>query len=224
MAPAARSGEDEVLIEVLARAQELGFVGPGPLNEQVEHGRAFAAAVERGWGEVAGAGAPLHPRRVVDLGSGGGLPALVIARAWPGVLFTLVEAQHRRAKFLEEAVASLALGPEVEVETERAEVVGRDVGRRGAYDVATARAFGPPAVVAECAAPLLAVGGVLVVSEPPDLADGVRWPDEGLALLGMGPAAALEAQGRRFAVVPQLRACPERYPRRVGIPAKRPLF
>lgn len=224
MAPVDRSGEDEVLIEVLARAQELGFIGPGPLEEQVEHGRAFAAAVDQGWGKAAGPNAPLHPRRVVDLGSGGGLPALVIARSWRGVMFTLVEAQHRRARFLEEAVGRLALGAFVQVALERAEVVGRDREHRGAYDVATARAFGPPAVVAECAAPVLAIGGFLVVSEPPGLAECVRWPNEGLALLGMGPAEMLAAQGRRFAIVPQLRACPERYPRRVGIPAKRPLF
>jgi 16S rRNA (guanine527-N7)-methyltransferase len=224
MAPVDRPGEDEVLIEVLARAQELGFIGPGPLDEQVEHGRAFAAAVDRGWGTAAGPDAPPRPRRVVDLGSGGGLPALVIARSRSGVTFTLVEAQHRRAQFLEEAVARLALGASVEVALERAEVFGRDPEHRGAYDVATARAFGPPAVVAECAAPLLASGGVLVVSEPPGVADGVRWPDEGLALLGMGSAAVLDAEGRRFAVIPQRRPCPDRYPRRVGIPAKRPLF
>ena len=50
----------------------------------------------------------------------------------------------------------------------------------------TARSFGPPAATAECAAPLLAVGGLLVVSEPPDGPD--RWPADALAALGLEPS------------------------------------
>lgn len=161
--------------------------------------------------------------RVVDLGSGGGLPALVIARMCPEVRLTLVEAQQRRASFLDEAVDRLGLADRVSVVLDRAERMAREPSQRGRFQAATARAFGPPAVVAECAAPLLEQGGVLVVSEPPSGVSSDRWPAEGLAALGMGPAR-LDAQGRRFVVVPQRRPCPERFPRRVGVPAKRPLF
>jgi 16S rRNA (guanine527-N7)-methyltransferase len=85
-----------------------------------------------------------------------------------------------------------------------------------------ARSFGPPAVTAECAAGFLPVGGLLVVSEPPadDEPEG-RWPPAGLAELGFGPAARLGTPTAGFVRIP----CVEdhdRWPRRVGIPAKRP--
>lgn len=168
-----------------------------------------------------GAAAPLD--RVVDLGSGGGLPALVIARRCPELRLTLVEAQQRRASFLVEAIDRLGLASRVSVVADRAERVGKDLSQRGGYQAATARAFGPPAVVAECAAPLLEQGGILVVSEPPSAVLSERWPADGLAALGMGPAR-LDAQERRFVAIPQRRPCPGRFPRRVGVPGKRPLF
>lgn len=233
MVPIDHPDDDDVLTEVLRRAQDLGLVGPGSISDQIAHSRAFTEALARGWtarsvrtGATIAAPPDLlpHPLRLADLGSGGGLPSLVIARRWEDVRLTLIEAQHRRARFLEEAVVELGLEERVHVLVERAEVVGRDPGHRAAYQAVTARSFGPPAVVAECAAPLLEQGGVLVVSEPPTPGGaGDRWPAIGLAELGMGSARFDEVE-RRFVVISQEQSCPDRYPRRVGIPAKRPLF
>jgi len=92
--------------------------------------------------------------------------------------------------------------------------------------VVTARSFGPPAVVAECAAPLLRTGGWLVVSEPPDQSDeeaARRWPAEPLAQLGLRPGERLQA-AFDYRVLSQAEPCPERFPRRNGVPARRPLF
>lgn len=217
------AADDGALIEVLRQAQDLGFIGPGSLLEQVRHGKAFAAAVARSWARSEGAPGGVHPRRVVDLGSGGGLPALVVARAWPDVHLTLIEAQHRRAAFLADASDRLGLGDRTEVVEGRAENVGHDPHHRAMYEAATVRAFGPPSVAAECGSPLLQVGGVLVVSEPPAALATERWPQDGLAMLGMG-AAQRVGDGPHFVVVPQVAPCPDRYARRVGVPAKRPLF
>ena len=88
------------------------------------------------------------------------------------------------------------------------------------------RSFGAPPVVVECAAPLLRVGGRLVVSEPPRASEpvqGGRWPAKGVAMVGMEVESELSGPPA-LTVLRQLRACPARYPRRVGIPAKRPLF
>jgi 16S rRNA (guanine527-N7)-methyltransferase len=88
-----------------------------------------------------------------------------------------------------------------------------------------ARSFGSPAVTAECAAPFLEVGGILVVSEPPDRGASVRWPVEGLADLGLAPVASGGHRGRfGYQVVEKQVPTPDRFPRRTGIPAKRPLF
>ena len=88
--------------------------------------------------------------------------------------------------------------------------------------IVVARSFGAPAVLAECVAPLLAVGGLLVVSEPPG-GDGSRWPAGGLAEVGLAALDAVPGPPALFRAA-QTVPCPDRYPRRVGIPAKRPLW
>lgn len=163
------------------------------------------------------------PRRAADLGSGGGVPGLPLALHFSGCAWVLVEVAARRAAFLRRAVEQLDLGARVTVVEERAEAVGRQAGYRGGFDLVVARSFGPPAVVAECAAPLLVVGGGAVISEPPG---GVpeRWPAAGLAELGLVAVPPGRVAGPTFQVLRQAAPCPDRYPRRVGVATKRPLF
>jgi 16S rRNA (guanine527-N7)-methyltransferase len=118
------------------------------------------------------------------------------------------------------ATRRLGLTDRVEVLHARAETVGRQ--RRGEADVVTARSFGPPAVVAECAAPLLRPGGRLLVSEPPGRPD--RWPVEGLAVLGLSPAEGVVVIDRSFVRLRLRSEVPPEFPRRPGIPGKDPLF
>ena len=93
------------------------------------------------------------------------------------------------------------------------------------FEVVVARSFGAPAVTAECSAPFLATGGIIVVSEPPDTNQGERWPVEGLGELGLRPAGSFRFRDRfSYQILEKIAETPERYPRRVGIPAKRPLF
>lgn len=187
------------------------MLGPGPVAGHIEHATGFVRAV----------GDP-HPDRAVDLGSGGGLPGLVVASAWPGAAVVLLDASERRTGFLIRAVSALGLQRRVTVAHMRAEDAGRDPMWRGRADVVVARSFGPPAVTAECAAPLLGVGGRLVVSEPPHSEE--RWPPASLLQLGLRPAARLEQAFSRFQILRQDEPCPDRFPRRVGVPNKRPLF
>lgn len=191
----------------LAAARALGFLGPGPVEDHLDHSVRFLTAL----GHLEGP--------ALDLGAGGGVPGLVLAAADPGVAWVLLDANARRTTFLASTVASLGWSDRVEVRTMRAEEAGRHPDLRGTFATAVARSFGPPAVVAECAAPLLRVGGRLAVSEPPDGAP--RWPEDGLRLLGLQAAASGD---RGIWVGEQVVPTPERYPRRVGIPAKRPLF
>jgi 16S rRNA (guanine527-N7)-methyltransferase len=196
------------LLAQLERARSLGLLGPGPVEDHLAHAGGFLAALA----DVRG--------RVIDLGSGGGVPGLPIAVARPDLELILVDAGARRGAFLAEAVTGLGLDGRVHVVVGRAEVLGRGE-LRGTADAVVARGFGPPAATAECAAPLLRAGGCLVVSEPPEARD--RWPDAGLELLGLarrgGPSGAPRVQ-----VLEQVSPCPATYPRRDGVPAKRPLF
>jgi len=205
---------------VLEDARRLGLVGPGPLLPHLHHALGFGSAATGHETLVSDGPAPAL---CLDLGSGAGLPGLPLAVTWPHSRWTLLDAGGRRVEFMAEAVRTLGLGDRVRVVEGRAEELGRDAGFRGRYDLVVARGFGPPAVTAECAAGFLAVGGRLVVSEPPGGRPD-RWPASGLAILGLQPAAAVEARGSAYEVLVQRSACPDRYPRRTGIPAKRPLF
>lgn len=198
------------LASVLDQARQLGFLGPGPVQAHIDHAWAFAVAV----GDA--------PRDLVDLGSGGGVPGLVLAACWPETIVMLVEAAERRARFLADAVESLGMAPRVSVTLGRAEELGRLPDWRGRFPAVTARGFGPPPVVAECAAPFLRPGGTLVTSEPPNPTP-TRWDPAGLAALGMELGASVTAPFR-FQRILQRTPCPERYPRRVGVPARRPLW
>lgn len=136
---------------------------------------------------------------------------------------TLVDGRQRAADFLTEAVRRLELGDRVDVVHGRAEELGRDATRRASTGMVVARGFGRPAVVAECGAPLLAPGGWLVVSEPPRPAPE-RWPADPLRALGLAVTHRWVAGSGHFVALSAVHACPDRYPRRVGVPAKRPLW
>lgn len=206
------------LVELLTESRQRGFLGPGPVEGHIAHARVFARADRPA------------PARALDLGAGGGLPGLVLASLeWPETAWCLLDAQLRRIRFLEEAVSRLGLGERVTVIHARAEDYGRQEDARASYDLVVARSFGAPAVVAECAAPLLRVGGALVVSEPPDTPFADRWPTDGIGSLGFGTAEAIvrtqpEGEDVHLVHLPLERHSPERFPRRVGIPARRPLF
>jgi 16S rRNA (guanine527-N7)-methyltransferase len=204
------------LAAVLLRSRDLGFLGPGDPTTHERHAGAFAEAYE------ALEGSP--PAWCCDLGSGGGLPGLALAVRWPTTSMVLLEASARRCSFLREAVASLGREGTVRVAEGRAEVLSRTPELEWRFELVTARSFGRPAATAECAARLLAPRGLLVVAEPPraeTLSD--RWPDAGLALLGLGPAALLRSDPR-LAGIRRVTSCDDRFPRRDGAPAKRPLF
>jgi len=196
------------LVAVLEAAQRHGFLGPGPVEAHIDHALGLAALIAT------------PPRAALDLGSGAGVPGLVLALHWPASRWILLDAGARRTALLTQAVSALRLADRVDVLCARAEDAGRDPGLRGSCDLVTARSFGPPAVTAECAAPFLRVGGVVAVTEPPG--NEPRWPIEGLAVLGLtlGPRSESPHVQQLIATA----QCPDRYPRRVGMPAKRPLF
>jgi 16S rRNA (guanine527-N7)-methyltransferase len=223
-----------VLRDVLLSAREAGFLGPGSIDRHLRHAEGFVTLARNQ--------SDLGVARILDLGSGGGLPGLVLAEEWAETQIVLLEANERRAQFLERAVVACGFQERVNVVHERAEVADRDPLYRGTFDGVVVRSFGPPAVVAECAAPLLKLGGWLIVSEPPEeLPDGSegevltkggsrtdaqeagRWPQDGLAQFGLETIATVRDEFG-YQVMRQIRPCPEKFPRRNGVPAKKPLF
>ncbi|MEI6700524.1 MAG: RsmG family class I SAM-dependent methyltransferase [Actinomycetota bacterium] len=200
----------------LDQAFALGLLGPGDVIAHIRHAIGYLEAANKVGARTDG--------RVADLGSGGGLPGLVLAEAWKDATFVLIDAAERRCAFLADSVEHMGLASRVAVRRGRAEALAHEGDLRETFDIVVARSFGPPPVLAECAAPLLKVGGWLVVSEPPSTeATERRWPITGLELLGFGAPMLIQTD-RHFVAIEKVGETSERYPRRIGIPSKRPLF
>jgi 16S rRNA (guanine527-N7)-methyltransferase len=210
---------------VLLEARRRSLIGGAAIKTQVAHAQAFLRVLLLE--ELDGP--------ILELGAGGGLPGLVLAFRDRRLRLVLIDSARRSADFLLWAIDELGISERVEVLNVRAEELGRDDAYRGRFVAVVARSFGPPGVTAECAAPFLRVGGRLIVAEPPSGASGLagstsleapspdRWPIGGCLQLGLTPESAV-SEPFAFAVLRQSSPCPQRYPRRSGIPTKRPLF
>jgi 16S rRNA (guanine527-N7)-methyltransferase len=164
----------------------------------------------------------------IDIGAGAGFPGLPLKIVLPQMRLTLLESTGKKVAFLKHAVAELALS-DVEVVRGRAEEVGRQPGVRESFDVALARAVASLSVLVEYALPLVRVGGVFVAQKGGEVEDEVDAAGSAITLLGgeLGEVRAVDVPGldapRSLVVVAKVSPAPEKYPRRPGIPAKRPL-
>lgn len=164
--------------------------------------------------------------RLVDIGSGAGLPGIALKIAIPDLDIVLIEATQRKAEFISTIAATLEL-ENVEVIADRAELIGRNASYRESFDIATARAVGALAMVMELALPLCKPGGALLAQRGADAErDAVEARGAARELGGTSAVEWVEVPGgerRAVVVVTKTGDTPDRYPRRVGIPAKRPL-
>ena len=165
---------------------------------------------------------------LADVGSGAGLPGLALRIAIASIRVTLVEATRKKADFLRGLPGLLGLCG-VEVLASRAETLGRDPETREAFDVVTARGVARLNTLAELTLPLCRVGGVVVASKGADAdADAVAAETAVRALGGaIREVRRVEVPGldrpRALVVLDKVTPTPDRYPRRPGIPGKRPL-
>jgi 16S rRNA (guanine527-N7)-methyltransferase len=191
---------DDDLVHVLSEIQRRGAIGRTPIVEAIAHADRYVAALSC-------ATPALATQHLVDLGSGGGLPGLVIAFRRRDLAVTLVERRSKRADLLRYGVRALDLTESVIVvdgdSATLADVLASqpDPVRR-AVDVVTARSYGPPLVVLAVATPLLRAGGVVLISEPPLGGSTLeRWTASDLRTLGVVDDGAREGI-RRFHVEP----------------------
>jgi 16S rRNA (guanine527-N7)-methyltransferase len=169
--------------------------------------------------------------KLIDIGTGAGLPGVPLAIARPDVAVTLVEATGKKTAFLDLVVEALALD-NVTVVQARIEDVGQNRGDsrgRALYDVAVSRAVGPLPVVLEYSLPLLKVGGRVLAMKGPKAESELAASGDALTKLGGGDVAVIDAYPESFdnelVIVSVIKDAPtpKDYPRLPGLPKKQPL-
>ena len=160
-------------------------------------------------------------RRVVDVGSGGGLPGLPLKIARPDLEVTLIESDQAKAAFLLQASASLGL--EVNVVAVRAEAAGVDGRYRERFDVAVARALAPMRTLVELCLPLVRVGGRLLAQKTHNEEATHAIEVLGGRLESVVPAPSAARTRGVVIIVAKVGPTPAAYPRRAGVPNRKPL-
>lgn len=168
-------------------------------------------------------------RSLIDVGSGAGFPGLVLAVVFPSVKVVLLESIAKKARFLQAVVDELELSERVQVVCERAEILGQQGGHREQYDIVVARAVARLAVLAEYCLPLVRVGGCFVAQKGPHISDEISEATRGVSVLGGEVVRTLSwsspsGANRTLVRVNKQIETPREYPRRAGVPAKRPLL
>ncbi len=167
--------------------------------------------------------------KLIDIGSGGGVPGLPVAIAMPHLRVTLLEATGKKAKFLKQCATQLAL-PNVHVIHSRAETLGHDPTYRSQYEAAVCRGVGPMNRVLEYMLPLVRGGGYAMAIKGQNFnLDELNACQNAIDVLGGGdmqvfePPTAWGDQAPFIVSVLKDRRTPNAYPRRPGVPARSPL-
>ena len=166
--------------------------------------------------------------RIMDLGSGGGIPGIVLAIALPDCDFTLLDATGKKVKFLQEVIDALELGNTRAVQG-RAEELGHDINWRNSFDVVSARAVTSLSALMELGLPFVSMKGWLVLPKGVEIDEELGIATKAAGKLGgtIVSSEILPDSGSdvdtRLVLVRKDQATPSTYPRRVGLPARSPL-
>lgn len=165
---------------------------------------------------------------LIDVGTGAGFPGVPLKLVRPALRLTLLEATGKKTAFLHHLIQSLNL-TEVAVLTARAEEAARQPDQRERYDVATARAVAALPVLAEYTLPFVKRGGVAIVQKGQHPADELKAAANALGILGgrVSQVLPITVPGldaeRHLVLIQKIKPTPPQYPRRPGLPAKKPI-
>ncbi len=164
---------------------------------------------------------------LIDLGAGGGLPGIPIKIIRPDLKITLLDSNRKKALFLKETVDALGL-EKVMVVNKRAEEIGQELEHREKYSYVFSRAVAKMAVLAELALPLLINDGEAVFYKGPGGEDEFEKAEQAIAICG-GVLKNVEhytlktGELRKLYIIKKTKSTPGKYPRKSGIPGKKPI-
>lgn len=164
-------------------------------------------------------------RNFIDIGAGAGFPGIPMKIAFPGLSGLLVDATARKVEFLKNVVTELEL-TDMEARHSRAETLAHYESVREGFDLALARAVAPMPALAELTLPFCKVGGVAALHKTRAAADEIAAAHRAIETMGGVIRDILSAGGDKkvLVVIDKIRSTPANYPRRPGIPSKRPLL
>ncbi|TYO96424.1 16S rRNA (guanine(527)-N(7))-methyltransferase RsmG [Desulfallas thermosapovorans] len=163
---------------------------------------------------------------MVDIGSGAGFPGLPLKIYQPDIIITLIDAVGKKVNFMQQVIKELDIdnARAIHIRAEELSVTGREK-----YDVAVSRAVAELRVLVEYALPLVKVGGLFIAAKGPNVQDELSSAERAIKILGgkiIGTrhiALPLSHEGRSIITIEKVNNTPDKYPRRAGIPKKRPL-
>ena len=168
------------------------------------------------------------PQKAIDVGTGAGFPGLVLAIIAPQIHITLLEATGKKIKFLEHVISILGLKNATTLHA-RAEDAGQMPNQRGKYDVVMARAVARLPALVEYMLPLAKIGGVCIAMKGITAQDEVTDSGRALKILG-GHFDKIETvmlptieEAHHLVVITKTGKTPPDYPRKPGIPTKKPI-
>jgi 16S rRNA (guanine527-N7)-methyltransferase len=171
---------------------------------------------------------PANSAKVIDVGAGAGIPGIPLKIAFPQIQLTLLEATAKKAGFLSYIVEKLGL-KEVDIVVGRAEDIAQKPQYREQFDVVLSRAVAELTTLAELALPFSKIGGLVIAHKKGDIRDEVKRAEKAIEMLGgklkkILPVTLPEfTDNRCLVLIEKVSPTPEKYPRRSGMPGKKPL-
>ncbi len=168
--------------------------------------------------------------KIMDVGSGAGFPGLPLKICVPEIKLTLLESSRKKALFLKHICKKLQLR-DVLVLYNRAEICGRDLQYREKYEIVVSRAVGKLSFLAEYCLPFVKVNGIMIAQKGPAVEEELKGAEKAINILGGKIKEIKEIDlkfekielKRNLVVIEKIFTTPEKYPRKPGMPSKRPI-
>ena len=174
-------------------------------------------------------GAPVASYGLIDIGTGAGMPGVILKIAFPSLSVVLFDSLKKRLNFLDEVIEALSL-KDIETLHGRAEDMGQDKNYRESFDIAVSRAVARLNVLSEYSLPFVKPGGAFIPYKSGDIAEELKKAKNAIAMLGghierdvrfQLPDSDME---RSLLYIRKEKSTPKAYPRKAGIPSKKPIM